>query len=104
MPPLRARVGIRYDDSRLFAAVDVLVAGRQDRVNSDLSEEPTPGYAVVNVATGYRRGPVAVTLGATNLLDRAYAPHLSYQRDPFRSGARVYDPGRSIYVNVSCRF
>ncbi len=104
MPPLRATVGIRYDDSRLFAAVDVLVAGRQERVNSDLSEEPTPGYAVVNVATGYRRGPVAVTLGATNLLDRAYSPHLSYQRDPFRSGLRVHDPGRSIYANVNCRF
>ena len=50
------------------------------------------------------RGHVAVTLGATNLLDRAYAPHLSYQRDPLRTGVRVHDPGRSLYVNLSLRF
>ncbi|MGD8896207.1 MAG: TonB-dependent receptor [Acidobacteriota bacterium] len=104
MPPLRATLGIRYDDSRLFGAVDLVAAGRQDRVNTDLNEEPTPGYGIVNAAAGYRRGHVAVTLGSTNLLDRAYAPHLSYQRDPFRSGARVFDPGRSVYLNVSCRF
>jgi iron complex outermembrane receptor protein len=104
MPPLRATVGIRYDDSRLFAAAHLIAADRQDRVNTDLNEEPTPGYATVNVAAGYRRGPAALTLGATNLLDRTYYPHLSYQRDPFRTGARVYDPGRSLYVNLSLRF
>ena len=104
MPPLRATLGIRYDDSRLFGAVDVVVAGRQGRINTDLSEEPTPGYAILNAAAGYRRGHVAVTVGATNLLDRFYTPHLSYQRDPFRSGARVYDPGRNAYVNLSFRF
>ena len=47
---------------------------------------------------------ISVALGATNLFDRFYAPHLSYQRDPFRTGARVYDPGRNIYVNLSFRF
>jgi iron complex outermembrane receptor protein len=104
MPPLRAKAGIRYDDSRRFAALDLVVAGRQDRVNTDLNEAPTPGYGVVNTAVGYRRDHIAVTLGATNLFDRAYAPHLSYQRDPFRTGVRVLDPGRSVYVNVSCRF
>jgi iron complex outermembrane receptor protein len=104
MPPVRATLGIRYDDSRAFGALDLVVAGRQDRVNSDVGEEPTPGYAIVNAAVGYRRGIVAVTLGATNLLDRFYAPHLSYQRDPFRTGVRVYDPGRNVYANVSFRF
>jgi iron complex outermembrane receptor protein len=104
MPPLRAKLGIRYDDSRHFAALDLVASGRQDRVNADLNEEPTPGYGVVNTAAGYRRGHVALTLGATNLLDRAYVPHLSYQRDPFRTGVRVLDPGRSVYANLSCRF
>ena len=104
MPPSRATLGIRYDDSRLFGAVDLVAAGRQDRVNTDLNEQPTPGYAIMNVATGYRRGHVAVTLGVTNLFDRAYAPHLSYQRDPFRSGVRLLDPGRSLYLNLSGRF
>ncbi len=104
MPPLRGTLGIRYDDSRLFGALDLVAAGRQDRVNTDLNEEPTPGYAILNVATGYRRGPVTATLGVTNLFDRAYLPHLSYQRDPFRSGVRLLDPGRSLYLNLSGHF
>ncbi len=104
MPPLRARLGLRYDDGRLFAALDGLASGRQDRVDGDLNEEPTPGWAIANAAVGLRRGPLALTLGATNLFDRTYSPHLSYQRDPFRTGVRVLDPGRSLYVNASGRF
>jgi iron complex outermembrane receptor protein len=104
IPPVRATLGIRYDDGRGFGALDLVASRRQDRVNADLNEAPTPGYAIVNAAAGYRRGPVAVTVGATNIFDRLYAPHLSYQRDPFRTGARVYDPGRNVYVNLSFRF
>jgi iron complex outermembrane receptor protein len=104
MPPLRATLGIRYDDSRSFGVLDLVASGRQDRVDADLSEEPTPGYAILNAAAGYRRGHVAVTVGATNVFDRFYSPHLSYQRDPFRTGMRVYDPGRNLYVNLSFRF
>jgi iron complex outermembrane receptor protein len=104
MPPPRASVGLRYDDGRLFAAVDAVAAGRQDRVDADLGEEPTPGYGVLGAALGLRRGPLALTLGATNLLDRTYTPHLSYQRDPFRTGVRVFDPGRGLYLNLSGRF
>jgi iron complex outermembrane receptor protein len=104
MPPPRARVGLRYDDGRLFAAVDGLASSRQERVNADLDEEPTPGWAIANAAVGVRRGPLALTVGATNFFDRTYAPHLSYQRDPFRTGVRVLDPGRSVYANATGRF
>jgi iron complex outermembrane receptor protein len=104
MPPLRARLGLRYDDGRFFAAVDGLASAQQDRVNADLNEEPTAGWAIASAAVGARRGPLALTVGATNLFDRTYAPHLSYQRDPFRTGVRVSDPGRSLYVNASGRF
>ena len=45
-----------------------------------------------------RRGQLALTVGGQNLFDRTYAPHLSYQRDPFRSGVRVFDPGRTLYL------
>jgi iron complex outermembrane receptor protein len=104
MPPLRGRLGLRYDDGRLFAALDGAASARQDRVNTDLNEEPTAGWAIANAAVGVRKGPLALTLGATNLFDRTYAPHLSYQRDPFRTGVRVFDPGRSLYLNTSGRF
>jgi outer membrane receptor protein involved in Fe transport len=42
-------------------------------------------------------------LGMNNIFDRRYMEHLSYQRDRFRSGARIYEPGWSILVNLSYR-
>jgi len=39
-----------------------------------------------------------------NTLDKEYLEFLSYQRDPFRSGTRVYEPGRSFYVNLSYHY
>ncbi|HVO12910.1 MAG TPA: TonB-dependent receptor [Vicinamibacteria bacterium] len=104
IPPLRGRLGVRFDDGRWFAAVDGVAAGAQGRVDADLLEQPTAGYAIMNAAVGWRRGGGALTWGLQNAFDRCYAPHLSYQRDPFRSGARVYDPGRTLYANASWRF
>ncbi len=104
MPPFRGRAGLRFDDGFLFAAIDAVVVARQDRVNSDLNEKETPGYSVGNAAVGGRRGGLALTLGVQNIFDRRYAAHLSYQRDPFRTGVPVNDPGRTFYVNASARF
>ena len=42
--------------------------------------------------------------GFTRIIRLAYFEHLSYQRDPFRSGARVYEPGRNLFVNLSYRY
>jgi outer membrane receptor protein involved in Fe transport len=47
---------------------------------------------------------LALTIGLSNVFGRAYYEHLSYQRDPFRNGVRVFEPGRSARVNASWRF
>jgi iron complex outermembrane receptor protein len=104
IPPLRGRLLLRYDDGRLFAVAEGVLSGRQDHVDSYLDEEPTAGWATVNLSAGYRRGKLSLTLGVANLLDRDYTEHLSYQRDPFRSGIRVAEPGRSVFLNLSARF
>jgi iron complex outermembrane receptor protein len=38
------------------------------------------------------------------VFDARFVEHLSYQRDPFRSGVRVFEPGRNLFVNVDFRF
>ena len=38
--------------------------------------------------------------GVENLFDRAYREHLSYQRDPFRAGVAVPEPGRSFTFSL----
>ncbi len=104
IPPLRGRLTLRYDDGRLFAVAEGVFSGRQDHVDSSLDEGTTAGWATANLSAGYRRGRWSGTVGVTNLFDRHYTEHLSYQRDPFRSGVRVAEPGRAVFMNVSARF
>jgi iron complex outermembrane receptor protein len=104
MPPLRARVAARYDDGRFFGSVEGLFAADQDRVDASLNESPTPGWGTMNLSAGLRRGRLGVTAGVTNVFDRLYVEHLSYQRDPFRTGVRVPEPGRSVFANATFRF
>jgi iron complex outermembrane receptor protein len=104
MPPLRGRASARYDDGLVFGSVEGVFAADQERVDAALREERTPGWGTMNVSAGLRRGRLRATVGVRNVFDRLYVEHLSYQRDPFRSGVRVPEPGRSLYVNASLAF
>jgi iron complex outermembrane receptor protein len=47
---------------------------------------------------------VTLTGGLDNILNRYYWEACSYQRDPFRSGLQVPEPGRSAYLNAAYNF
>jgi iron complex outermembrane receptor protein len=104
MPPLLGHASARYDDGGAYLVLEGVFAARQDRVDASLGEAPTPAWAVANVRAGVRWRKLLATVGVSNLLDADYVEHLSYQRDPFRTGARVPEPGRNVYVSVSARF
>jgi iron complex outermembrane receptor protein len=95
---------MRYDTGRLFAEVEGVFSGAQDDVDETLGEQRTPGYGIANLKGGFNFKGASVKLGLNNLFGRKYYEHLSYQRDPFRSGARVYEPGRNLFVNLSYRY
>ena len=73
-------------------------------VDQTLGESATPSYAIANLTSGLRRGRFAATVGVSNLFDTYFAEYLSYQRDPYRSGVRVAEPGRNLFTNVSWKF
>jgi iron complex outermembrane receptor protein len=108
MPPARGRVALRYERRgqrrSAFVEVEGIYSAGQTHVDTDLRETPTPPYALLNARLGgsFRRARFSV--GLSNLLNRTYMESLSYQRDPFRSGAKVYEPGRNIFVNVAVAF
>ncbi len=104
IPPLTAHAALRYDDGRRWLRLEAVAAARQTRVNADLGEQETPGYGILNATAGLRLRRFVVTAGVVNLLDNAYAEHLSSQRDPFRSGVRLLEPGRQLFVNVIVPF
>ncbi|UCF36917.1 MAG: TonB-dependent receptor [Acidobacteriota bacterium] len=104
VPPLRSRLGLRFDNRHFFGLFEGVISAAQSNVNAELGEEKTPSWGIVNLQGGFRHGSHRVTLGVQNLLNHTYFEHLSYQRDPFRSGLRVNEPGRRFFVNLTVGF
>ena len=114
MPPLELRSGLEWTRGPWSAGGLVRLVSEQDRyvvnqgnvVGQDLG--PTAGFTVFSVNAGWRpRATMDVTAGIDNLLDRAYAEHLS------RSGAmvagfeqttRVNEPGRTFWLKLAVRY
>jgi len=101
MPPLRSRTRLRYDMGWLSGEIEGVFAGAQKNVDTSLGEQPTAGYGIANIRVGVNYKRASLGVGLDNLFGRKYFEHLSYQRDPFRSGARVYEPGRNFLVQIS---
>ena len=100
MPPLTGRLGVRWQSPRYFAELEGVGATQQDKVDTDLNEERTPAWGIVNIKTGATYRHWRLMLIFENLFNRNYYDHLSYQRNPFRSGFTVYEPGRSVSATV----
>ncbi|HWR16798.1 MAG TPA: TonB-dependent receptor [Terriglobales bacterium] len=104
LPPTKSWLNIRYANDWLYAQVGGTVAGAQRRVDRDLNEQPTPGYGIMNLKVGVRRSRFNVNFAVDNLLSRFYYESFSYSRDPFRSGLKVAEPGRALFMSGSYRF
>jgi iron complex outermembrane recepter protein len=108
MPPMRSRLALRYErrmsGGSAFVEIEEVYSAGQTHVDTDLRESPTPPYALLNARLGGSYRYARFSVGFANLLDRTYVEHLSYQRDPFRTGSKVYEPGRNIYVNAAFVF
>ena len=100
MPPVRGTATFRYIHRNMFAEFGTLIADRQTRVDTDLLETPTAGYAVFHTKLGVTYRKLRVNFGVDNLLDRFYYQNLSYVRDPFSAGIRLPEPGRSFFGEV----
>jgi len=104
MPPLNGRAALRYDTGRLSAELEGVFSSSQEDVDASLGETRSPGWGIANLKVGLQAGGFSVTAGVSNVFDRAYFESLSYQRDPFRNGTRVYEPGRNLWATVGYRF
>ena len=101
MPPLKSRASLRYGNRVFFTEVEGRAVARQNFVDRSLLEQPTAGYALMGIRGGMHRERWNLAVGIDNIFDRFYYDHLSFLRDPFRTGIRVPDPGRSAYINLS---
>jgi iron complex outermembrane receptor protein len=104
IPPLKTRIALRYDKGSYFGEVETILSATQYRVDTDLNEQRTSGYGVMNIKVGGNFKGFTINAGIDNVFDKKYYEYLSYQRDPFATGVKVPEPGRTFYVNVSYTF
>ncbi len=72
----------------------------QTRIDENFNESPTASWHHVDLGLTYRMQQMRFALELNNLTDELYHQHMSYLRNPYSSGAKVYEPGRTITLNV----
>lgn len=72
----------------------------QTRVDVALSELTTASWHRFDIGVNYDMTPFRLSVEVENITDEFYTQHLSYVRDPFSAGRRVYEPGRTLRANV----
>ena len=73
----------------------------QTRVDESLNESSSSSWNLISVGLNYSYSPLKFSLAVENLLNELYHQHLSYLRDPFRSGEKVYEMGRTLRLSIS---
>ena len=104
MPPLRGRLGVRYQKNAFQAGVDGVFNAMQDRVFSraGISETPTAGSNLMKLYASYSFGNTVATNTITVRLDNAtntlYRNHLNFLKD------LTPEVGRNFKVLYSVKF
>lgn len=101
IPPFKITSTISSPEfSGLSGFVKHTYTDSQNRVDLNLSESSTPSWNKIDLGISYLYQTVRITLEAENITNELYYQHLSYMRDPFASGAKVFEPGRTIRLSV----
>jgi hemoglobin/transferrin/lactoferrin receptor protein len=93
IPPLKAIVGLRFQQPRWWIEGSVRAVDRQDRVPDGVDE--SPGYTVYDLRAGYDFDfGLGLIASVENITDKLYAE--TFNQDP--------EPGRNLRVSARYRF
>jgi hemoglobin/transferrin/lactoferrin receptor protein len=93
IPPLKAVVGLRFQQPRWWVEGSVRAVDRQDRVPAEVDE--SPGYAVYDLRAGYDFDfGLGLIASVENISDKLYAE--TFNQDP--------EPGRNLRISARYRF
>lgn len=80
--------------------IDARYASAQPRVDESLGEKRTPSWHQIDAGLSFDLDQVNLAFDLLNITNELYHQHLSYFRDPFASGAPVFEPGRTVRLSV----
>ncbi len=87
-----------------FATARYQHAAAQNRVDASQNEDSTGSWNTLDLGIVYEMEKLRLAFDAENLTNSLYTQHLSYQRNPFASGIRVDEPGRTFRATASFKF
>jgi iron complex outermembrane receptor protein len=73
----------------------------QIRVSRTANETPVTSFRTFDAGIRFNFGNLKAEISVDNLLNENYYTYMSYRRDPFASGVRVYEPGRTLNFSLS---
>ena len=96
------RTSFSFFNNRLVPSVEIRAVADQKHVSEASYEESTPGYVLANVLVDYTFCKHAgISLGVNNIFDKAYYDHLN--RKLLGSAGKLYEPGRTLYINLKIK-
>jgi len=111
MMPVNLRLAFDEELKGWTAGIGVQAVGRKSNVDPHRFEQTTPGYALFNLHSGYRRGHLQVSAAADNLLNKDYElPLGGVNFDDFMASGWMSQikpltgRGRSFYASLTARF
>lgn len=104
--PLHGAIDLDLTYGPLSGTIEVAMAARQDEVSDYNGEQPTAGWAVLNLSAGYTlREGTRIVVGLDNVLNQKYAIHTSGVNQVRMSdvgvGQRLPEAGRFVYTGVT---
>jgi iron complex outermembrane receptor protein len=76
----------------------------QKRVDETINESASETYNVFNFGINYKLKKLYLSLEARNIFNETYYNFLSYARNPYSSGAKVYEPGINFVLGILYSF
>jgi iron complex outermembrane receptor protein len=111
MMPLNLRIAFDEEIKGFTAGFGVQAVDRKSNVDPHRFEQMTPGYALLNLHSGYRRGHLRMSVAGDNLLNKNYEMPLGgVNFDDFMASMwmgpikPLTGPGRSAYASLTARF
>lgn len=111
MMPVHARVNFDEELKGFAGGIGVEAVDRKSNVDPHRYEQPTPGYALVNLHAGYQRGHLRMNAAADNLLNKEYElPLGGVNFDDFMASGwmsrikPLTGRGRSAFFSLTARF
>ncbi len=101
IPPFESNLSVSYTlfDKKLIPELNFRYVAAQNNVSEAMQELTTPSFYLLGLRLSYRHNTnLTVVGGVNNLLDAAYYEHLN--RRVLGTDYRIYEPGRSFYINV----